>query len=260
MSENLNGSYENGVPNDRNDKLPDKGIIIRDTKLKKLDNFWYYHKWKVIIILAAAIVSLVFILQACESDKIDGYIMYSGPYQMFSAEEYNPMKSAFEAVLPYDYNGDGKKVVQIINTYVLSEEQIQSMRAVTDEDGSRVYQPDVSYIKGELDRFDSLILAGEYSVCILDPYLYERVKSANGFVELSTLFDEVPDTAIDDYGIRFSETEFAKYFDALDCLPVDSILCLRRQSTVGFGGDKANGKAYEFSVAFFKSIVNYIPD
>ena len=94
----------------------------------------------------------------------------------------------------------------------------------------------------------------------LDPYLYERVKSANGFVELSTLFDEVPDTAIDDYGIRFSETEFAKYFDALDCLPVDSILCLRRQSTVGFGGDKANGKAYEFSVAFFKSIVNYIPD
>ena len=106
----------------------------------------------------------------------------------------------------------------------------------------------------ELQKYDQLIIAGEYSVCLLDPTLYERVKSAGGFRKLSDVLGGVPKTANDEYSIRFMDTEFAKYFGAFKDMPADTLLCLRTQSV--FGGKKADNK-YDVSVSFFKNIVEF---
>lgn len=240
------------------EKLPDKGIISQGEGMRKFDNFWYYNKWKVIISVFVLVVVLVCTLQTCESSKIDSYVMYSGPYNMLDATAKKGMKAAFEAVLPYELNNDGNKEVQLITTYVLSDEQIESLRAVTDEEGSQLYYPDVTFNKNELEQFDSLILAGDYSVCLLDPFLYDRVNAANGFVKLSDIFDDIPDTAIDEYGIRFSDTEFAKYYEVFAVLPEDTVLCLRTPSTM-IGGNGANSDEYQLSSDFFKAIVEFVP-
>ncbi len=250
---------ENRITEDTGyEKLPDRGIIPQSERMKKFDNFWYYNKWKIIVIAFVLIVFLVCALQMCESNKIDSFVMYSGPYNMLDSTAVNGMRAAFAAVLPYELNGDGYKEVQLITTYVLSDEQIESIRDVTDEQGSQIYYPDVTFNKNELKQFDSLILAGDYSVCLLDPFLYERVKSSNGFVKLSDVFDSIPEGAIDEYGIRFSDTEFAKYYEVFSVLPSDTVLCLRTPSTFA-GGSNANSKEYQLSKDLFKAIVEFIP-
>lgn len=244
--------------NDRDiEKKPDKGIISKSTGMKKAENFWYYNKWKIIILIFVVIVVLICVLQMCQSNKIDTYILYAGSHPMLDSGEYNGMKAAFEAILPYDLNKDGEDQVQIIHHYVLSEENIESLNAVTDEEGSKVYYPDINFNISELKQFDSLIMAGEYSICIISPFLYDRVKTAGGFVKLSDLFSETPFGAIDEFGIRFADTEFAKYYEVFSVLPSDSILCLRTPSTL-LGGNNKNSAEYKLSVDMFKSIVNFI--
>ena len=108
----------------------------------------------------------------------------------------------------------------------------------------------------ELQKFDQLIMAGEYSVCLLDPTLYERVRSAGGFRKLSEVLGSVPECANDDYSIRFADTAFAQYYDVFDDLPPDTLLCLRIKSTYLSAG---SGGRYEVSERFFKNIVEFIP-
>ena len=53
---------------------------------------------------------------------------------------------------------------------------------------------DPYYNDEQVTSFDNLIMAGEYSICILDPWLYERVKGAGGFRKLSEVLGlSVPD-------------------------------------------------------------------
>ncbi|MBR2370672.1 MAG: hypothetical protein IKA82_01500 [Clostridia bacterium] len=252
MSETNNNS-----PQRDEEKLVEQGIVFVDPKMKKLDNFFYYHKWKILAAILVVAVLTVCILQSCETVGYDSYVIYSGP-NMVTAADAKAYISAFNEILPYDLNGDGEKNVQLIATNILSAPQIESYEAVTDENGDKIYTIDREFNHSELERFDSLILTGEYSVCLLDPYLYDRVRSSGGFRRLDEVFDSVPNSAIDEYGIRFADTEFAGSHSVFSNLPEDTVLCLRTKGTLISIGGSAND-SYALSEELFKAIVEYIP-
>ena len=236
------------------EKLQADELILDSPALKKADNFWFYNKWKVLIGAFVAIVLGVCIWQSCSKESYDSTLMYAGPYQEFNlSENFNGIQSALNVAIPYDYDGNGEKTCDIAVLIIYSDEQIKQMReAAASESRKLIVNTEMN--TQELQKYDQLIIAGEYSVCLLDPTLYERVKSAGGFRKLSDVLGSVPETANDEYSIRFMDTEFAKYFGTFKDMPADTLLCLRTQSV--FGGKKADNN-YDVSVSFFKNIVEF---
>ena len=75
---------------------------------------------------------------------------------------------------------------------------------------------------------------------------------------LDELFDHEIEGAIDEYGIRLSETDFGKYFPGVNTLPKDTILCMRRISTLSsFISKGTTEKEYENSLKLFRAIVEF---
>ncbi len=240
------------------DKMQGGDISIENRFTKWFDNFWYHHKWKTIGIIFALFVIIVCSLQTCEKEKVDVYVMYGGP-QILEGEALMNFRSALSSVMPEDVNGDGEKYAEVVTNFIMSKEEIEAARAEADAaDSTNDFYIDPVFMSQNKQKFDSLIVAGEYSVCFLSPYLYEEVKAAGGFMSLSEIFEETPKGAFDEYGIRLSETDFGSYFPGVNSLDPETVLCMRRISTMGsFLNKGATEKTYENSMKLFREIVNY---
>lgn len=241
----------------RDEKLKAEELILDDPRLKKADNFWFYNKWKIIVGAFVALVLGICIWQSCSKESYDTTIMYAGPYQDFNAKEtFSGIQSALGVAIPSDYDGNGEKNCDIAVLIIYSDEQIKEFRAEAASESRKIIV-NTEMNTQELQKFDQLILAGEYSVCLLDPTLYQRVHSAGGFRKLSDVLGYTPECANDEYSVRFMDTEFARYFGAFKNMPADTLLCLRTQSV--FGGKNADAK-YEVSQEFFKKMIEFKPD
>lgn len=241
-------------------------IVWESAGKKKLENFWFYHKWHLLIGLLVVIVVLVCVLQSRENKNSDVTLLLAGPYRL-SATEKTAIEDALGALLPEDYNGDGEKIAETVALTVFSDAQVAEQEAamngaVTDASGA-VTLPYSGYFSAthnadQIDSFHNLIAAGEYSVCLVDPWLYESVKANGGFRKLSEVCGgAVPAGAIDEYGVRFSETALYKQNpEVFGVLPENTILCLRTQSVMGsvFSHGKTE-KLYARSEALFRVMV-----
>ena len=116
---------------------------------------------------------------------------------------------------------------------------------------------DSYYNDEQVTAFDNLIMAGEYSVCILDPWLYERVKGAGGFRKLTDVLGTTPNGAIDEYGVLLSETDFAAMNPVCDMFPEGTVVCLRTKSVMNamFSKNRAD-RDYEIAEAMFRALVD----
>jgi len=95
-------------------------------------------------------------------------------------------------------------------------------------------------------------------IYILDPGMYENVKRAGGLMPLSEALGETPAGAIDEYGMRLKETKFAQFYSAMDVFPEDSVLCIRRVSTMSvFKGQKKTERIHSWHVDLFRNLVNF---
>ncbi|MGN1048153.1 MAG: hypothetical protein ACI4QZ_06055 [Eubacteriales bacterium] len=225
--------------------------------LRFIDNYWYHHKWAIIGITFALIVILICTLQMCEGEKEDLSVVYAGPDSFMVGDRLTNIHAALKTVLPEDYNGDGTKHVEWISYYVMSDEEIKYHQSEAEKIGEEYYY-NSAVISENLKNFQNIIVSGEYSLCFLSPYLYEMVKRENGFTPLSEIFDEVPDAAVDEYGVRLSETEFGKYFPGISELPEDTVICLRRVGGIGALLRKSkNEKENAQSAELFRAIVAF---
>jgi len=238
-----------------NEKLPEQKIVIQNKFVKWFDNFWFYYKWQTIGVIFAVFVLTICIVQMVTKENPDITILYAGPLSSSISEE-NDVSNVFDSILPSDYNDDGEKITQLAIVTVYSEQQIKDKAAAAASSGMDI-SVNASTNSTELQKFDSLIATGEYSVCFLDPWLYERVKVANGFRKLSDVLGEVPEGAYDDYAVKLSDTNFGKYFSALGVFPEDTLVCLRVKGTISgfFHGDA--DETYAQAIGMFDAIVNF---
>ena len=233
------------------EKYENYDIKIDNPVLKKLDHFWFYYKWHTIIALFFVLVFVVCTLQMCANAEDDCMVMYAGPYAFMESETVD-LRSSLNAAMPRDFNGDGKKYTGLALLTIYSDEQAKAINS-SGEGVINAY-----YNSEQLKQYDNLIMAGEYSVCFLEPWLYERVATQGGFRKLSDVLGYTPEGAIDDYAIRLYDTEFGRYYAKTLCLPEDTVICMRTVGTVASLFRKnATAKAYAISEEMFKAIVAF---
>ena len=75
---------------------------------------------------------------------------------------------------------------------------------------------------------------------------------------LAEIFEDVPDAAYDDCAIVLARTDFGQYFNGVNDLPEDTLICVRRLSTMAkFKGESKTRKAHEANVELFRQVVAF---
>ena len=253
---------EDGNMNDEKEKLQgsDVKIEMSNPALKWLDNFWYHHKWTVIIIGFFLIVAIVGIVQMINKEDYDIEITLA-TNTIFYAENVDKLEGALVGLMPEDINGDGKKNVQLNLYKIYSEDEMNAANeAETDEDENPIIYVDPTYNKEQINQFNSYVMTGECTVMIVSEFVYNDLVGRREddvlLKPMKEIFgDELPKGAMKDgYGIRLSETGAYKNLDALGWIPEDSVICIMRPFAFKKG---ANEEKYQKAVDYFVSIVEF---
>ena len=222
--------------------------------LKWLDNFWYHYKWPTIIISFFVIVGVICTVQMLNKEDYDVYALYSGG-KYFTVDEQKSVEEAFSYVID-DYDGNGDKNACLTRIVVLTAEELkQKQEEAHAENENLAYN-----FESRTDAIEQLsmeLMTGQSYVCFFSEGMYDQVKDKDRFVSLDSIFDTVPEGAVDECAVRLSETEFGAYFsEALSVMGEDTVVCLRRISVQDAGSDKKT-EEYENHMDFFKRIIEF---
>lgn len=236
-----------------NEKIQDQGIYIKkDEKVSFAENFWYHYKWAMIGIVVAAIILFVCIVQSCTKREEDILIVYAGPAYL-SQTELASVVEVMGNTMPRDFDGNGDKFVILDMFQIFSEEQIKEITAQTDGEGKQGYV-DRSRNSNNFDQYNKYVLTGESSIYLLDPSLYETLKSNDRLAKLSDILTDTPDGAIDEYGVRLGDTALYEEYGVLRVLPADTVICIARPFVAGTKTSKE--KYYNREKEMFSAIVS----
>lgn len=227
---------------------------------KWLDNFWYHYKWVTLVTAFFTVTLLIIIVQMISKTNPDSNILYGGP-AVLTANQTKEIENAFNALLPEDFNGDGEKITSLQSITLMTKEQIAKAEAEAAENSSVfVYNP--QSLENNKTSFSTQLFSGEYVICLIDPEQYKNAYKAGGFAPLSELFGEnnIPEYAYDDCALLLSETNFSKFFTAMSFFPDDTLICVRKMSSVSAikGKSKAE-KEYNNQLRLFYSIIAFTP-
>ena len=223
--------------------------------IKWLDNFWYHYKWRVIVISFFLVVFLVCAVQCASKVDADVNLIYVGP-EVVSGEAYFEMENILASRLDGDTNRDGERKVQITDVVVLSDEQLAEKKAEAEAEDDYLYY-DTSVRASAFNNAKNWMVSGEMLICILDPYAYSWFEGLELFVPLSEYLDEVPAYAHDEYSLVFAETPFAKYFDAMDPIAEDTLLCLVKPTYLASFNGNNKDERYEAHIALIRKMVEF---
>lgn len=219
-------------------------------KVGKLENFWYLHKWHLGIGVVAVIIAIVLICQFVFNIPADVYIMYTGPQAMVG-RDYEALEDAFQSAMG-DYNGDGHKEISFADNTFLTENEIARRKEINPK-----YTYDVTANNAAYQRYMAEITSGTHMFCMLDPDLYLGLAEIGGFIPLTEILDEVPEYATEEYGIRLGDTEFYKTTPGIQYIPADTMLAVRKTSTLDIKSEDKKAEQLEFHKQLLRDIVEY---
>ena len=230
-----------------------------DIQVNPLANFWYHNKVWIIIAAVFTFVISVAVTQYAKQSNPDIFIIYGGP-EHITANEAKSFAGLLEDMMD-DYNGDGKKLCQINEFVFMTPEQVDKITSTPNADGEDV----VVNLNTNLEtynRYSNEIFGGESIICILSEYQYEEVKNAGGLLPLSELFDETPQGAIDEFGVRLKDTQLYAYSPAARIFPDDAVIAIRKLSTMSaLTGKKKTEALHGYARDLFVKVVSFeFPD
>lgn len=229
--------------------------------LSKLSNFWYYHKWKVIIIAFFAIIFAVGVYQIATREDVDEIVIIGAPIDL-DAEQREGIDRLLTSQMPKNKDGS-TKTLDIYNYTVFSEDEMdEANSSETDEEGKYVIKVSQSYNTSKIEEYNQFLSTGESSVLLVSEYLYNSLSNKDKTdgkdirMSMSEIFDgELPaGTMPDGCGIRLGDTEIYKYYEELQVLPEDTVICVLRSY---FYGASSNKEKHAASVELFKNIVTF---
>jgi hypothetical protein len=227
-------------------------------KMKKwFSNYWYHYKWVTIIVLFFATVFGIGVYQMATKDTYDINILYTGPILM-NEDQTKGIEDAFASVLPRDFNSDDEKSVLVNRITVLSDEQLAAKQEEAKKENDKIYY-DLKTRKDSISQVTTLFATGETTICLMDPYMYNMYLAQDAFVSLEEALGEVPEYARDAYSVNLLDTPFGQYFEALQVLPEDTVLCIRKEAVFSGGSKKKAGEQYQFDKEVFEAIFEFTP-
>lgn len=217
------------------------------TFIQKLENFWYHYKWHTILGTFFAVLIAVCAVQCAGRSEPDAMVMYAGRIKnMIIPSSDNREETMEDDVMSEDYNGDGEKKVEFFQLII----------PISDVGGNYEYDDAVAQTNNqERQRMYTEVATGTSVVYLLHPFLYDEVKDMGVLRPLSEVLDDVPEYAVDEYGIPVSELIAYKRTN-LRYFPENCILCIRYERTKGAVNPDDPG-FYENNVRYFNDIVNY---
>ena len=227
------------------------------------ENFWYHNRGIFLAVLAGIVILSIGVFQMVTKTSPDIYIMYAGPHYY---ENTMGVMNAFTAAMEKDYNGDGDKIVNILQAVNYTEAQKAKLKEEHDKmaaeakDGSEYdFSLDEGFLEEERNRFREEIMYGESIICILDPSLYEEIEGEKMLLTLEEALGYKPECAYDDYAIKFKDLPFAKYYKTFSELDDDTLIVVRRVTAMTSLKGKKAKERHENHVDFFKSVVEFTP-
>mgnify|MGYP006902871704 CR=1 FL=1 len=216
-----------------------------------LENYWYHYKWHTIVVLFFVVVLAVTIPQFCAKEDADIQILYAGPV-VPDQDTAQSFSNAFASLLAEDYNGDGKKLVNLSSIFVMTDAQIKEL---TDRGGA--VSSDAMY--NSRQQLGMYLFDGETLICLLDPAWYAQYQETGAFLPWEESLGYTPEGAMDAYAIRLKDTAFGTYFsETFAGLPEDTVLCMRRYPTANAVKNQKNATVrYEQHLAFFRALVTF---
>ena len=228
-------------------------------KINRLANFWYHNKVGILIAVFFAFVVGVAAVQFGRQQRADLSLLYAGP-DYITPNQNQAFCAVLEGLMP-DYNGDGRKQVQLNDMVFLTEKQVDRYMMYIEETGDDMLL-DLLANKQMNERFTYEVFGGEASICILADDQYQSVAAAEGFLPLKELFgdapEDIPEGAMDECGVRLRDTKLFRYFEAAQVFPDDAVLALRRISTMSaLTGKKKAERAHEYSRDLFMRMLTF---
>ncbi len=193
---------------------------------------WFHHKFAILVTAFLLVVGIVCLRQCATRNSYDVDVLYAGPwFACDGATAIGGVHEAFGSMID-DYDGDGQKNVAYTPLFLLSQEQLEQLRAENEKkpDEEKIYVSS-NLLKDNRDLLDADIMTGEMSLCLLDPSIYWYLRENDLVDELSHYVDEslIPaGTNLEGYGVMLKDTAFGRYFSTLQDMPEDTILCVRR--------------------------------
>ena len=220
--------------------------------LKWLENFWYYHKWKVIVISFFAVVIAVSVAQMVNKTDPDIEVTVA-THTVYYQENVDSLESTIKVLMQNDVNGDGKKTVQLNLYKIYSEAELKAANEKeTDAEGNPVIYADEAYNKEQIEQYNSYLMTGQCTIMIISEYLYNDLANRRSedvlLKPMSEIFGEnLPEgVTADGYGIKLTATGAYKNLDAFRSLPTDSVICIMRPFVMSGGsGEKRHNAALE---------------
>lgn len=232
---------------------------IKQNKIYKwLDNYWYHYKWVTLVTVFFVTVFSVLTAQMLTKEKPDATVLYGGPATL-TASQTADLQLCLKSALASDYNGDGKKIVELESIVLMTEEQLDEAKEQAAEDSNILIYSSKALTDNQT-TFAQLLMSGEQVLLLVDPEQYPDIRDSGGIVPLSELFEpsEMPDCAYDDCAVVFSQTPFARYFTATQVLPDDTLLCVLRESENSiFKGKEKAEKQYRQQLLMYYKIINF---
>lgn len=225
--------------------------------LKGLSNFWYHHKWWIPIAAAFLIFFVVAFVQCAGREKTDMVVTFSGPYSM-SAGEVSAIEAVLQSAAPKKEDGALRKLT-LQNFAAFNEEELRALYTETDADGKERFDNyGFNTAKNQnaerMSSFSSFLMTGECAVWFVSRDMYEQQNMQKLAAPLSETLSEVPSGAYDAYAIRLGDTEFYRYYTAMQVLPEDTLVVLTKSYVWGASNDT---ETYDAFVQLFCRIATF---
>ncbi len=229
-------------------------IVVENRFLKWLDNFWYHHKWTVIVVGFFLIVGLVCFTQCATKTNADLKVAYAGDF-VFSGTQKEQFENLLAELAPTDEE-DVEQTVALSTYYIRDPEKMKA--DYTDSEGrlASSYWAAKDSIRQNWDTFETYIETGDCAVYFVSADTYRLYPTVTTLMRpLSDIYGEsLPVSAYDQYAIRLGDTEFYQYYDVAKYLPEDTLILMPAQLQMGANSKDEVYARYE---GLFRAIVEF---
>ena len=233
----------------------DVKIKISNPFLTKLENFWFHHKWKVIISAFFLVVIGVGAFQMFTKEKYDTQVSVA-THVIYNKEDLEAFNKTLESFMPSDVNSDGKKNLAVYRYRIYSEDEIADANKGFDENGHPIIVAEETYIKEQISELNNTISSGQCTLMFVSAYEYQVLVDKRPsdvlLLPMSELFGEdLPEGVTENgYGVKLRDIS-AYGLEGFNWLPEDTVICiLRKFPTV-------SEERYEADKEMFKNIVEF---
>ena len=255
---------------ERSDKIEARDIVIGDSKGHQedapakpkgkfalwLENFWYYYKFHTIVVLFVLFVVTVCLVQCATKETGDLTVTFSGSYA-FQGDERQNFIDVLNAIAPEDEKSGDKLSVSLSSYSIYTDEELRAMHtnSETGDFNASSYYAAKQYNLEQLDAFSTFIKTGESPVLFISSYAFAEQHVDEVAAPLKDLYGEdLPASACSEFAVRLGDTDFYRYYAAVQVLPADTLVVLVKPY---YMGATSNEEVYARYERLFRAIVDF---